>query len=205
LLNEDLLLGCPPKNILDVGCGNALSLLSLCEGFSAKGVGVEPSEEAVNLLKNKYSNNPSLSFQVARAHSLPFETDSFDLVTIWSVLHWTGRNEFLQSLGELIRTTGKYLAVMDFVASKDYRVPYHHDKRFYTYKTDFEGLILMSGVMKKIVEKRWWLPPSSNDVNFINESDLIPFLGNKLNYHSRKLVIFEKDYELLPVYTESDF
>ncbi len=195
----------PIKNILDVGCGNGSSLLSLCEGFSALGVGVEPSKEAIILLKEKYSKNPSLSFELASVHSLPFNTDTFDLVTIWSVLHWVGRNEYLQSLGELIRVTSDYLVVMDFVASEDYRVPYHHDPKFFTYKTDFEDLILKSGIMKKIVERRFWVPSGSNQLELINESDLKPFLGNNLSYHARKLVIFKKDYNLLPIYQELDF
>jgi SAM-dependent methyltransferase len=205
LLDEDILKKAAIKNILDVGCGNGLSLLSLCEGFSANGVGVEPSNAAINLLKDKYLKNPALSFETASVHSLPFENDAFDLVTIWSVLHWVGRNEYLQSLGELIRVTSNYLVVMDFVASEDYRVPYHHDPKFFTYKMDFEDLLLKSGIMQKVIEKRFWAPPGVEQLEFISESQLRPFLGNQLNYHARKLVIFKKDYNLLPLHQESDF
>jgi ubiquinone/menaquinone biosynthesis C-methylase UbiE len=205
LLDEEELKKAPIKNILDVGCGNGLSLLSLCDGFSAKGVGVEPSKEAITLLKNKYSQKPSLSFESASVHSLPFESDTFDLVTIWSVLHWVGRNEYLQALGELIRVTSDYLVVMDFVASEDYRVPYHHNSKFFTYKTDFEDLVLKSRIMKKVAEKRYWATPGADSVEFIKESQLTPFLGNHLSYHARKLVIFKKDYDLLPIFQESDF
>ena len=205
LLDEEVLKKAAIKNILDVGCGNGLSLLSLCEGFSAHGVGVEPSNEAVNLLKDKYLKNPVLSFEAASAHSLPFEADAFDLVTICSVLHWVGRNEYLQSLGELVRVTSNYLVVMDFVASEDYRVPYHHDLNFFTYKMDFEDLILKSGIMQKVIEKRFWAPPGIEQLELITESQLTPFLGNHLNYHARKLVIFKKNYNLLPIHQESDF
>lgn len=206
LSNEEIFKSFTPQSILDVGCGNGNPLKSLVGRFDCKGVGVEPSEEAIKLLKEKHSSSAkSMTFCASSAHSLPFESDSFDLVYTWSVLHWVGRNEYLQSLGELLRVTKKYLIVMDFVASENYSTVYHHNKDFYTYKMDFEPALLATGVLKKIYEKRWWINPSSNKLEFINESDLIPFEGNIKNYHARKMVVFEKNFNLLSVRSEEFF
>ncbi|MDC0253265.1 class I SAM-dependent methyltransferase [Bacteriovoracales bacterium] len=206
LENEKIFDDYKPKNILDVGCGNGKGLYSLTEKFNCSGVGVEPSDEAVKLLINKYKNKKNLNYISASAHHLPFVTDSFDLVTVWSVLHWVGRNEYLQALGELIRVTNKYLIVMDFVSSENYRTAYHHKPGFYTYKMDFEQLILGSGIMKKTYSKQWLDTNQINDKYVpISYKDLTPFLKNKNNYSSRKMVIFEKNYEALPVYSEKDF
>ena len=201
ILNKDLI-----EKILDVGCGNGESLDLYKKNFSASfAVGIEPSKDAVKVLQKKYKNNKEIIFQSAFAHNLPYDVDSFDLVTVWSVLHWIGRNEYLQSIGELIRVCKKYLFVMDFVASKDYRVPYSHKKGLYSYKQNFDTIISASGVMKPIKELLWWVNPNNKKIEYISKSQLEMFEKNYLSYHARKLVIYEKNYDLLPSRTENDF
>ena len=156
----------------------------------------------------KFQNHtPTLTFHRASAHRIPFHTNSIDLVLAWSVLHWIGRDQYLQALGELIRVTKKYLVVMDFVADKDYRVPYHHMPGLFTYKLDFEDVILRSEIMRKIKSKRFITDnqPSNTSLKEIKEGQLLPFIGNNLSYKSRKMVIFSKDYEMLPIYEFKDF
>jgi len=185
------------SKILDVGCGNGSFLKYVVDFFGAgKGVGVEPSQEAVDLLKNKYYNEDSLEFKAVSSHSLPFESDEFDLVTIWSVLHWVGRNEYLQSLGELIRVSRKYILVMDFVGSRDYKTPYSHKRGFYTYKMDFEIPLLASGILNKMAECRWVI--EGGNMVPISEEDLTPFEEKSANWGARKMILFEKNYDALP-------
>jgi SAM-dependent methyltransferase len=192
--------------ILDVGCGPATFLTSMVEAFGcASGYGVEPSAQAVELLTKTYAADSRLSFTPGFAHSLPFETGSMDLVVCWSVLHWVGRDEYLQALGELLRVTRKYLVVMDFVAAEDYRVSYHHDARFYTYKMDFDRVLSSSGVLDKVEEHRWWEPEAAGDRRDLTEADLLPFLGNPHSFHARKACIYRKNYSLLPLHIAVDF
>lgn len=207
LKDEEIFESFTPTNVLDVGCGNGNSLESIVSRFNCNGSGVEPSSEAIELLKHKFKDSKKMSFYSSSAHSLPFEIDSFDLVWAWSVLHWVGRNEYLQALGELVRVSSKYLIIMDFVADEDYRTPYRHDKNFYTYKMDFESAILSTGIIDKVYEKRWWVDPNEKKekLSFISESQLKPFLGNAINYHSRKMVVFEKNYNRLQTLDANDF
>jgi len=170
-----------------------------------EGVGLEPSAEAVQLLGRTYADDPRMSFQTGTVNALPFKTDSFDLVMCWSVLHWVGRNEYLQSLGELIRVTGSHLLIMDFVAAQDYRVPYSHIEGMFTYKQDFVEPILASGVMRVVDELRWWDKGTPGALHPIQDRDLEPFLGNPLSYHARRGVLFAKDYSLLPTFHAQDF
>ena len=44
-----------------------------------------------------------------------------------------------------------------------------------------------------------------NKLHVINEKDLKPFEQNILSYHARKPVIFEKDYDFLPVKEAASF
>lgn len=192
--------------MLDVGCGNGIFLNEWQKKFQLdRAVGIEPSAKAVNLLNDKWRSDDGIEFESAYAHDLPFENDSFDLVTTWSVLHWVGRNEYLQSIGELVRVCRKYLCIMDFVASKDYRVSYQHKEGMFTYKQDFDAVLKASGIMKPIETIRWWVNPLNGSMEFLKESDLEVFDKNTLSYHARKLVVYEKDYELLKVCSESDF
>lgn len=204
LKNEDFFKNSVYNNILDIGCGNGLHLYSLA-GKQISGTGIEPSMEAIQLLKQKYIQYPNLTFECASAHDLPFESNSFDLVLCWSVLHWIGRNEYLQALGEMIRVCRKHLVVMDFVGAQNYKVPYQHQKGLYTYKMDFELPIIGSGIMEKIHEQRWWIKPGQSETTPINEIDLQPFLGNEINYYSRKMVVFSKNNHLLAELSQSDF
>ena len=184
-------------SILDVGCGNGCELFKLIEFYNAsKGIGVEPSDEAIRLLRQKYSADNRISFVSASAHSLPFESDSFDLVTAWSVLHWVGRNEYLQALGELVRVTSRYLVVMDFATSCEYKVPYSHKEGFFTYKMDFEVPLISTGILRKVAEECWDL--HDGQIRYLSESDLLPFEKNKINWDSRKMVIFEKRHDKIP-------
>ena len=119
-----VLAGARPQRILDVGCGPGHVLLSILDSFpGSTGVGVEPSPESAARLEERHGSDPRLEFVNASAHDLPFPTDSFDLVVCWSVLHWVGRNEYLQALGELVRVCGGHLVVMDFAAGLDGDVP----------------------------------------------------------------------------------
>jgi ubiquinone/menaquinone biosynthesis C-methylase UbiE len=206
VLDSTFLRDASVNRVLDVGCGAGVHLLSVVEQFDVvEGVGLEPSKEAVALLSRTYADDPRMSFQVGTANALPFETDSFDLVMCWSVLHWVGRNEYLQALGELIRVTRQHLLVMDFVAASDYRVPYSHTEGLFTYKQDFVPPILASGVMEIIQEHRWWDMHTPGAVHAVTERELQPLVGNPLSYHARRGVLFSKDYTLLPSYTASDF
>ncbi len=206
LLELPLLHEAPIASVLDVGCGPGTYLESVVNHFDAKrGAGVEPSPQAIRLLEDRYAEDSRLSFHEGFAHSMPFETDQFDLVVCWSVLHWVGRNDYLQALGELIRVTRRHLVIMDFVADEDYRVEYHHDARFFTYKMDFTVPVLASGVMRIAHDRRWWEGPEGDAPEVLTPDRLEPFLGNPLSYVARRACLFEKDYEKLPLLTEGDF
>lgn len=192
------------NSILDVGCGNGSFLNFWSKKFNSKvNIGIEPSDKSIKILKKKWKGT-SLKFESSYAHQLKFDSNKFDLVTCWSVLHWVGRNEYLQSIGELVRVSKKYLCIMDFVASQNYKVPYKHKKNMFTYKQDFEPILSATGIMKPIATLRWWVNPKNNKLVFLKEKDLKIF-NNIKSYHSRKMILYEKNFNLMQVKTEKNF
>jgi len=191
------------QRVCDVGCGSGENLAFLAGRFGAQGIGIEPSAQGVELLREKHKSRRDLDFVCASIDRMPLESNSQDLVLCWSVLHWVGRDEYLQALGELLRITRKHLIVMDFVPLVSYRTPYKHRDGFYTHKMDFDPVFMASGLVKKVDEKRWW--DQERCRRMIEERDLMPFLGNVVNWHARKLVIYEKNPAVLPIHGETDF
>ena len=174
------------RNMLDVGCGNGDFLNNFLKKKKIKKFGVEPSRQAINFCKKRHKN---INFKIAFAHNLPFPDNKFDLVNIWSVLHWIDRNHYLQSLGELVRVAKKFLMVMDFFPKIEHKTNYKHKAGFFTFKTDFDKILNSSGCLKKKFELNYFIDEKSKK--------LIVLSNIKDNIHQRKLVIYEKK-SLLP-------
>lgn len=194
------------ETVLDAGCGHAVNLEWMVHHFDARrGVGLEPAPEAVTVLEDAYRDDPRLSFEQGSVHALPFPSRAFDLVVCWSVLHWVGRDEYLQAIGELVRVTGRWLVIMDFAASEPYRTPYRHVPGLWTYKQDFARTVLDSGAMQLVSSERWWEPVPGEDRVMISDDDLAPFLGNPLSYHARRVCVFERSDDVLQARSPEDF
>jgi len=69
--------------ILDIGCGNG-RLLELLEGKTIGYIGIDNSEELIEIAKRRY---PTKKFLIASTLNLPFPNDYFDKVFLIAVLH----------------------------------------------------------------------------------------------------------------------
>jgi ubiquinone/menaquinone biosynthesis C-methylase UbiE len=77
-----------PERILDVGTGTGEGALFLAREYPRASVrGVDFSEEMVRIAQHKIGLDPEgrVAFRVADAAELPFEDESFDLVTLVNV------------------------------------------------------------------------------------------------------------------------
>lgn len=194
------------NSILDVGCGIGINLEFAAEHFGAsQSVGVEPAGGAIEILRSRYPAASGLAFEASAMHALPFDTNTFDLVMCWSVLHWVGRDEYLQSVGELIRVSRRYILVMDFYGSQDYRVPYGHHDGLYTFKQDFQPLFESSGATRTMWTRIWDDQGHGLARIPVKDRDFTPFLANPMNYRGRKACLFRKSSDVLPVHESTDF
>ncbi len=150
-----------PKKILEVGASNGSRVALLAKAFSAKGLAVEPSQEAVNDGKTRY---PHIAVERGMAHEIPTK-ESFDLTIINGVFCWIDRALLLRSIAEIDRCTdnGGYLVIGDFLPNVPSKVRYHHvADEAYTYKQNYAAAFLASStyelVATQTVAHNTWEP-----------------------------------------------
>jgi SAM-dependent methyltransferase/NAD(P)-dependent dehydrogenase (short-subunit alcohol dehydrogenase family)/acyl carrier protein len=97
------------QRVLDVGCGRGGTVALLAEQFDAVATGVDLSPEAVAFCRRAH-RHPSASFEVGDAESLPFEPDSFDVVTNLESSHtYPDLRAFLAEVRRVLRAGGSFL------------------------------------------------------------------------------------------------
>ncbi len=73
------------ESVLEVGCGDGLITREMAEICRGRVMGVDIDPQMVQIAKEAPGR---VEFQIADAHSLPFEKKSFDLVTAHWVMLW---------------------------------------------------------------------------------------------------------------------
>ncbi len=94
---------------LDVGCGAGLSTVALCE-ISNDVTGLDGSEEMIKVANN--NNNNNIEYILSNAEELPFENDSFDMITVSGSINWIDRSKFLPEALRVLKKDG-WLIVYD--------------------------------------------------------------------------------------------
>ena len=123
--------------VLEIGCSSGYRLLWLQENLGLKCVGIEPSDQAVKIARDK-----GIEVYQATAESLPFEDTSFDLVIFGFCLYLCDRADLFriaQEADRVLRNPG-WLAILDFFSSTPFAHPYHHLEGISTYKMDYRTL-----------------------------------------------------------------
>ncbi len=95
----------PFKRCLDVGCGTGLSSVAVAE-ICDRVIGVDISE---GMLANA-AKHPKIQYQKSDAENLPFEINSFDLITVGLAMHWFDQPAFLKE-AKCVLTPGGWLVI----------------------------------------------------------------------------------------------
>lgn len=84
----------PQEKVLDVACGTGeFEPLLLAENPNQSIVGVDISEEMLEIARSKCHHHRHVSFQTASATSLPFADSTFDVVICANAFHYFDRPE----------------------------------------------------------------------------------------------------------------
>ena len=91
--------------ILDLACGTGLGMLGYVKrGFSVNGVDVAPS--MMQQARKKFAENARVTFVLGRAEALPFDDESFDLVSCAQSFHWFEPHAAFAECARVLRPGG---------------------------------------------------------------------------------------------------
>lgn len=90
------------ENSLDVACGTGHSSFALSQ-ISKNVVGCDLSEAMLTEARKDFGN---INFVQAPAEKLPFENQSFDLVSVSMGFHWFEQNAFLKEAKRILKQNG---------------------------------------------------------------------------------------------------
>lgn len=127
------------ERVLEVGVGVGTELVQYAK-YGAIVSGIDLTDEAIRMAKRNFKVR-SLeyeSLQTADAENLPFNDDSFDLVTSWGVLHHTPNTD--QAIREIHRVLKPNGNAIVFIYARGWK---HYFKRI-----GIHG-ILLGGLLKK--------------------------------------------------------
>jgi ubiquinone/menaquinone biosynthesis C-methylase UbiE len=97
------------KKVLDVGCGNAYGTALMAESASEI-MGLDYDQSTIDDNKDRYSTIKNLSFKRAEIPPLPFEDNSFDVVTAFQFIeHIHARKEFMKECLRVLKPGGKVM------------------------------------------------------------------------------------------------
>ena len=128
-----------PLRILEIGCSNGSRLEILKQYFTnAECYGLDPSEDAISMGKDKYDFN----LMVGTADALPFEEGFFDLILFGFSLYLCDRKDLFKIAYEADRCLGNngYLIIKDFQPPFPYRNSYVHYEGLSSYKMDYSQM-----------------------------------------------------------------
>lgn len=104
------------EKALDIGCATGVSTLPLKQ-LAHQVVGIDASEHMIKHAQQE----EHVEYFHASAESLPFDNNTFDLITIGKAFHWMNQGKVLNETSRLLRDGGSLIIY-------DHRfVPYHLD------------------------------------------------------------------------------
>ena len=129
------------KKVLDVGCGNAYGTALMAESASEI-MGLDYDQATIDDNKNRYSSIKNLSFKRAEIPPLPFEDNSFDMVTAFQFIeHIHARKEFMKECLRVLKPGGKVMITTPNVKKSLARNPFHvHEYTFDEIKGEISSL-----------------------------------------------------------------
>ena len=101
-------LGKTPETVVDMGCGTGLSTRAW-EDKCGKVIGIEPSDDMLNIAKAKSGGNASFVKAYSDNTGLPY--DSADVVFCSQSFHWMNPQDTLLEVDRILRKGGIFAAV----------------------------------------------------------------------------------------------
>ena len=103
----------PGERVLDVGCGTGAFEKRLVEaGVAGDIVGIDLSPNMLRQARAKLADVPTVTFQQADVHALPFDDAGFDIVVSASTFHYfDDPDQALNEIARVLRPGGRFVVL----------------------------------------------------------------------------------------------
>ena len=109
-------------NVLDIATGTGDVIIQICKKYdSINGIGFDCSQNMLEMAKNKSKNKKirNVKYIHGYAESLPFDSNSIDIVTIsFGMRNFNNYEEALKEINRVLKPNGT-LAILEFCRSKN--------------------------------------------------------------------------------------
>lgn len=128
------------KRVLDVGCGNAYGTALMAKNANEI-TGLDYDQSTIDSNKETYKDIGNLNFQRGTIPPLPFEDNSFDVITAFQFIeHIEKRNDFLKDCIRVLKPGGKVLVTTPNIKKSLARNPFHvHEYTFDEMKNEIKS------------------------------------------------------------------
>lgn len=125
--------------VLEVGSSSGVNLASICRATGCRGVGIDPSAEAIAEGERLFSH---LDLRVGTADKLDFPDQSLDFILFGFCLYLVDREHITRVVAEADRCLrdGGWIGITDFMPDVPTARPYAHRAGITSYKLDYGRL-----------------------------------------------------------------
>ncbi len=114
-IRQRLILEGKLKNTLDVGCGTGLSTKALKE-LSDNVIGIDGSKQMITVANT--IRDEQITYHQAPAEKLPFDDESFDLITVCGAINWIDRARFFPEAKRVLKEQGWVILYDNFITER---------------------------------------------------------------------------------------
>jgi len=144
-------------NILEIGCGDGRKTERMAGFFQARGVGIDPSTEAIAAGNERLreARNAAVALSVGTADELPFDAGQFDLVHFGFSLYLVARERIFLSLAQADRVLrpGGFLTIFDFDPAAMHKRVYSHRPGVFSFKARYEEWFVATGHYHVVIKR----------------------------------------------------
>lgn len=125
--------------LLEVGSSTGVNLASICRATGCRGLGIDPSVEAVAKGQQMF---PELTLKPGTADRLEFPDQSLDFILFGFCLYLVDREHVTRIVAEADRCLrdGGWIGITDFMPDVPTARPYAHHASITSYKLDYARL-----------------------------------------------------------------
>lgn len=144
------------NRVVDLGCGTGLST-KVWADVATTVIGLEPSQEMIDIAKNKANPHHNIHYQTGYSNAMPLEDNSIDIVACSQSFHWMEPQSTLKEVDRVLKKNG-VLVIYDVMWPPSVNVEFEK-----AYNELFKTVTQLTQALEEVISHRW-----PKDAHFTN-------------------------------------